>query len=245
MQTDHLDLFQTHWTDREVPLEDTWSAMIRLRDQGKVRHIGVCNMGFDDLSSVSAIERPITNQLPYNLLWRMIEAEILPLCREQQTGVLVYSPLMHGMLAGKYNTADEVPDGRARSRHFRGDRPLARHGEPGCEKQTFETIASIRRIAHECGRPMAEVSLAWLVQQPGISSVIAGARNSDQVRANVSFIEKTLADPVVIELNEATNRLTDMLGAQPRHVGRRRSLAVPMTRIITASNRQRHMTSTQ
>lgn len=215
LRTDYIDLYQTHWSNREVPVADTWGAMQELREQGKVRHIGVCNMGLSDLADVSALQQPLTNQLPYNLLWRMIEAEILPHCIEQQIGVLVYSPLMHGMLADKYQTAAEVPDGRARSRHFTSDRPLARHGEPGCETETFAALDQIREIARGNHRSMAEVALAWTLQQPGIVSVIAGARNAEQLRANVHSLDNLLSDDCLERLNATTEPLRQKLGTNP------------------------------
>ncbi len=215
LQTDYLDLYQTHWTSREVPVAETWGGMQRLQEQGKVRHIGVCNMGLQDLAEVEPLQKPLSNQLPYNLLWRMIESEILPYCRQEEIGVLVYSPLMHGILAGNYQTAAEVPDGRARTRHFSAARPLTRHGEPGCETETFAALEKIREIARSNARSMAEVALAWTIQQPGIASVIAGARNADQVRDNVNFLKNPLSDEVLRELDEATRTLKELLGTNP------------------------------
>lgn len=215
LQTDHIDLYQTHWTNREVPLGDTWDAMLRLREQGKVRHVGVCNMGLGDLDEVTPRHQPVTNQLPYNLLWRMIEAEIIPRCRADGIGMLIYSPLMHGMLADKYRTAAEVPDGRARSRHFTTERPLARHGEPGCETETFAALDRIRELAVELNRPMSDLALAWIAQQNGITSVIAGARNAEQLRKNVACLESPLPTDVISQLNAATEKLKAALGTNP------------------------------
>jgi len=155
--TDYLDLYQIHWPDREIPREETWNAMIKLCEQGKVRAIGVCNFGCGDLDDICPIQPPITNQLPYNLLWRAIEHEILPRCKKDGIGVLAYSPLMHGLLADKYKTAAEVPDGRARSRHFNTDRQLARHGEPGCETETF---AAPWPMSPWHGSPPSQASIA-------------------------------------------------------------------------------------
>ncbi len=215
LQTDYIDLYQTHWTNREVPLSDSWDAMLRLQEQGKVRHVGVCNMGLGDLADVVAKQVPMTNQLPYNLLWRMIEAEIVPYCLEHAIGVLVYSPLMHGILADKYSTAAAVPDGRARSRHFSGTRSLSRHGEAGCEAETFATLDRIRAIANSLGRSMSDVALAWTLQQPAIVSVIAGARNAQQLRENVQQLENPLSTATLAELDEATRSLQQALGPNP------------------------------
>ena len=215
LQTDYIDLVQSHWTNREVPLEETWDAMIRLRDQGKVRHIGVCNAGVCDLSTVLSKEKPLTNQLPYNLIWRMIESEILPKCRDEEIGILVYSPLMHGMLAGKYTRADDVPDGRARSRHFGSNRTQTRHGEAGCESETFAALDEIRRIASALDRSMADIALAWTIAQPGIVSVIAGASNENQLRQNLRGMESSLPEETIGELARVTKDLKVSLGPNP------------------------------
>ena len=215
LQTDYIDLYQTHWTNRDVPLADTWGAIRKLQEQGKVRHIGVCNMGLGDLAEVSPLQKPLTNQLPYNLLWRMIETAILPKCIAEEIGVLVYSPLMHGMLADNYKTEAEVPDGRARSRHFTTERPLARHGEPGCEAETFAALDKIREVAQGLDRTMADVALAWTIQQAGVVSVLAGARNSQQLLENVRVLESPLPDEVIQQLNAATDELLAKLGSNP------------------------------
>lgn len=213
LRTDHIDLYQTHWTDRTVPIADTWGAMQRLREQGKVRHIGVCNMGLQDMSET--IPPPLTNQLPYNLLSRMIEAEILPHCIQHQIGVLVYSPLLHGLLADKYKTAQDVPAGRARTRHFSSTRPETRHTEAGCETELFEALERIRAIAKQNQRTMADLALAWIIQQPGIVSVIAGASNESQMRNNVRFLENPLSQATLSQLDEATHQVKQLLGTNP------------------------------
>jgi aryl-alcohol dehydrogenase-like predicted oxidoreductase len=233
LDTDYLDLLQTHWTSREVPLSDTWEAMLRLQEQGKIRHAGVCNAGLGDLQTIASPRgcekigtgtlatagfpgfSPVTNQVPYSLLWRMVESEILPYCGEQNIGVLAYSPLMHGLLADKYRTADEVPPGRARTRHFGSHRPLTRHGEPGCERETFAALDAVRGICRELGRTMADVALAWCLQQPGVACVIAGAASGEQVRRNAASLEQPLPDEALRRLADATQALLDALGPNP------------------------------
>lgn len=213
---DHLDLYQTHWTCRKTPLEDTWAAMLRLRDQGKVRHLGVCNAGPADLAAVLASDaKPLGNQVPYNPLWRMIEDEILPTCLDHGVGVLAYSPLMHGMLADKYARPEDVPEGRARTRHFSSNRPQTRHGEDGCEAETFAALDELRSIAGESGRSMAELSLAWICAQPGVAAVVAGARNAEQLTANLRFAEVPSEDETIRRVSGATQKLKDALGPNP------------------------------
>jgi len=212
MQTDYLDLYQLHWPSREVPFGDTWGAMQELIDEGKVRFGGVSNFGPRDLDALLQHGRPASDQVAYSLLFRAIEYEIAPKCAAEGISILCYSSIMQGLLAGKYATPDEVPDGRARSRHFSTDRPQARHGEEGAEELTFETIAQIREIAREIGEPMHRVAIAWPIEQPAVGSVIVGIRNPEQARDNIAAGNLKLSAEVLQRLEEATRSLKEKLG---------------------------------
>jgi len=212
LRTDYIDLYQIHWPNRSVPFSETMEALERLREQGKIRAIGVCNFGVQDLSDLLSVGRCETNQLAYSLLFRAIEYGIQQKCVENDIGILCYSPLAQGLLTGKFSSPDEVPEGRARTRHFSKDRPQTRHGEDGCEAETFEAIARIRAICDRIGQPMAQVSLAWLLYQPGVVSVLAGARRPEQVRQNAAAGSLKLSEEVVKELSEATEHLKQRLG---------------------------------
>ena len=216
LQTDVIDLMQIHWPDHEVPFEETIEGLISLRDAGKIKHIGVCNFSAKDMQKWKALGGPLySNQLPYSLLTRSIEFEIIPHCLEDQVGVLAYSPIMQGLLTGKFKTSDEVPDGRARSRHFNTKRALARHGGPGCEEDTFAAIAEIRNIAENLGVSMTEVALAWVNQQPSVKSTIVGARTPQQIIENIRALELQLEDTVLASLNSATDAVKSFLGRNP------------------------------
>ncbi|MBA3945500.1 MAG: aldo/keto reductase [Herpetosiphonaceae bacterium] len=215
LNTDYLDLYQIHWANREIPLAETYGALEELRSEGKVRAFGVCNFGVGDLTDLFAVGACATNQLPYSLLWRAIEYEIRQKCIDHGIGILCYSPLMQGLLAGKFATADEVPEGRARTRHFSKDRAQAVHGEPGCEQETFGALEQIRRISGQIEVPMAQVTLAWLAQQPGVTSILAGARSPDQILDNVQAAKVTLPLAVVAELSAATEQVKWKLGPNP------------------------------
>ena len=108
----------------------------------------------------------------------MIEREIQPMCLENEIGIICYSPLMQGLLTGRYASVDEVPDGLARTRLYSHDRPMARHGEIGCETEVFNALAKIRSVAAEAGVTMAEMALAWVRQQPGVTSLLVGRENA-------------------------------------------------------------------
>jgi len=212
LRTDYIDLYQIHWANWEVPIEETMGALEQLKQQGKVQAIGVSNFGPVDLAGILQAGECCTNQMAYNLLWRAIEFEIQPLCVEKDVGILCYSPMMQGLLTGKFATPDDVPAERARTRHFSRIRPLTRHGEEGCESETFEALGAIREISRRISEPMANVALAWLKHQPAVVSVLAGARNPDQIRRNAQAGDLELSPDIVVELSQATEEVKMKLG---------------------------------
>ena len=216
LRTDYIDLYQIHWPNRNVPLEETVAAFDRLLEEGKVREFGVCNFGVQDLEALLHLGvRCVSDQLPYSLLWRAVEYEILPFCISHGIGVLCYSPLVHGLLTGKYATADDVPVTLARTRHFSKERPMTRHGEDGCERETFETIQSIRMVCQKAGISMTMGAIAWLLSKEGVTSVLVGGRSPEQVTANVKASDLELRPEVVKELDEVTESLKSRLGPNP------------------------------
>ena len=212
LQTDYIDLYQIHWPNWEVPLAETVGALDSLQTDGKIRAYGVCNFAEQDLSEMISLSSCVTDQMPYNLAWRGIERAVLPLCRTNGIGVICYSPLAQGILTGRYANADEVPEGLARSRHYADERPLSHHGEPGLEEELFTAVAKIRGIAAELDEPMAAVALAWVRQQAGVTSLLVGARNADEVRRNIPSLELTLSQDVLQQLALATEPVKDGLG---------------------------------
>ena len=223
LRTDYIDLYQIHWPNHAIPLESTYRALEDLRREGKVRHLGVSNFSagyLDELAQLGPVE---SNQVPYSLLWRAIEYEILPRCRASGIGILCYSPLAQGLLTGKFATAADVPEKRARSRLFSSARAMTRHGEPGCEEEAFAAISAIRRLAGESGQPMSRVAMAWLLAQPGVTAAVAGARNAAQAVENAAAAELHLEPDVIARLSTLTDRLKRILGsnADPwEHVSR-------------------------
>lgn len=215
LQTDYIDLYQIHWNRRDVPAEETLRAMEELVTSGKVRALGVCNYGPIDLAEAIGITQLRTNQLAYSMLVRAIEMEITDICVDNGIGILCYSPLAQGLLTGRYASADEVPAGRQRTRHFSSDRELARHGKPGCEKETFEAIAQVKTICDEIGEPMSRVALAWCLHQPGVMSVLAGASTPEQVKQNIEASKIKLSQNALEKLDAATATVKTLLGSSP------------------------------
>lgn len=215
LNTDYLDLYYVHWPNPEIPVEDTIDALEDLKREGKIRYYGVSNFGANQLENLLQYTDPGVNQLPYSLLWRAIEYEIKPFCEKKDIGIAAYSPLLHGLLTGKFETPEEVPDGRARTRHFSSKRSKTRHGETGAEEETFRTISRIDSICREYGVDMTQVSLAWPLSQPGVDTVIVGGRSPEHVEENAKAGELELPDALFEELEEATAPLKEKLGRNP------------------------------
>ncbi|CAN5349437.1 aldo/keto reductase [soil metagenome] len=213
LKTEYVDMLQLHWPNKQVPVQETIQALEDLKSEGKILSYGLSNFGKNDLEeAMTSGARPASNQLPYNLIWRAVEFEIIPACQKYNIPLLCYMPIMQGMLAGKFKNADEVPEDRARTRHFSSKRPQTRHKEAGLEEETFDTLDKIRLLAEEINVSMADLSMAWLLAQPGVASIIVGARNENQVKRNVKAIHTSLSPGVIQKLNEITEPLKEKLG---------------------------------
>jgi aryl-alcohol dehydrogenase-like predicted oxidoreductase len=172
----------------------------------------VSNFGVQDLTDALDCAEIVTDQLIYSLLFRAIEHEILEKCKEARVGVLAYSPLAQGLLTGKFKQPDEIDDERARLRLYSKDRPGTVHDGESCEKEVFEALKQIDSICADIGEPMANVSLAWVLQQPGILAVLAGARKPDQIINNARAADLKLSGAILSSLSDATEAVKTILG---------------------------------
>lgn len=197
LQTDRIDLMQTHVWDESTPLEETLGALTTLVQQGKVRHIGCSNYSAPQLkaalalSSIGAFSRLVSVQPPYNLVQRDIEADLLPLCAAENIGVISYSPLAAGFLTGKYRRGAAIPSG-TRFDVIPGHQNIyfTEHGYQVLEKLDAESRAT--------GQSHVQLALSWVFSQSGISSVLIGARNVGQIdqaiRSLLQLRTQTLSD---------------------------------------------------
>ena len=180
LQTDRIDLLQTHVWDESTPLEETLGALTTLVQQGKVRHIGCSNYSAQQLeaalalSNTAGFSRLVSVQPPYNLVQRNIEADLLPLCAAENIGVISYSPLAAGFLTGKYRQGAAIPSG-TRFDVIPGHQDIyfTEHGYQVLEKLDAESKAT--------GQSHVQLALSWVLDQPSITSVLIGARNIDQI----------------------------------------------------------------
>jgi aryl-alcohol dehydrogenase-like predicted oxidoreductase len=215
LKTDYIDIYMVHWPiNNPQQIQQAFKTLMDLQSEGTICSIGVSNFGVKQLSeTLSTGVRIDVNQMCYNLLSRSIEIEILPFCRKNNISILTYMSLMQGLLTGKYRNPDEVPPKRARTRHFRGDRVGARHGESGAEEEMFKAVNSIREIAQQEGIPMSQLAIAWIMAKPNIASVLMGTRNLSQLNENIKAASISLSSKIIAQLDEITEPLLQKLGS--------------------------------
>ncbi len=177
LRVDVIDLYQCHWPDPGTPLEDTIDGLLTLQEQGKIRAFGMSNFTVDLLQECVDLDAvPASNQPKYSLLSREIEANVLPFCREHDIGSLAYSPMEMGLLTGKIGM-DHV---------FEGDdtRPNRPWFLPAKRQQVLKALDEIRPIAEKHGITLAQLAIAWVHNQPGMTAAVVGARNREQAESN-------------------------------------------------------------
>ncbi|HEY2549632.1 MAG TPA: aldo/keto reductase family protein [Streptosporangiaceae bacterium] len=187
LQTDYLDLYQAHRYDHETPLEETLRAFDDLVRQGKVLYVGVSEWRADEIAAAVKIaaemglDRIVSNQPQYNMIWRVIESEVLPVCREAGIGQIVWSPIAQGVLTGKY-LPGAAPPAQSRATDERGASFIRRWLQ---DSDLLERVQQLQPLAQEAGLSLAQLAVAWTLQNPGVSAAIIGATRPEQVRENV------------------------------------------------------------
>ena len=188
LQTDVIDLYQIHWPNPEEDIEEGWSTLAELKEEGKVRHIGVSNFDVEQMERVQEIAPVETLQPPYNLIDRAVEEEILPYCGERDIGVIVYSPMKSGLLTGKM-TPERVQN--LPSDDWRRNAP--EFNEPRLSRN-LELVRLLEEIGAEHGRSPAEVAIAWTLRHPAVTAAIVGGRRPDQVDGIIGAAELRLSE---------------------------------------------------
>ena len=188
LQTDYIDLYQIHFWDDHTPIEETLRTLDDLVHQGKVRYIGCSNfMAWQAcqslyISQTLHLEPFVTVQAQWSTISRGIERELVPFCQAFNIGIIPYFPLAGGFLTGKYRREEPVPEGSRFQKN-------PRFGERARTDKNFDTLDRIERFAAEREHPVAELAIAWLLYNPIVSSVIAGATTSEQMSANVKALD--------------------------------------------------------
>jgi aryl-alcohol dehydrogenase-like predicted oxidoreductase len=206
LQTDYVDLYQCHRYDDRTPLEETMTALTEVVRAGKARHIGFSEWPVERVEEslrLPDVERWVSSQPQYSMLWRGPEVDLIPLCERHEISQIVWSPLAQGVLTGKYQPGEPPPaDSRAASESMGGfiDRLI--------EPQVLEAVQRLTPIADAAGLTMVQMALAWVLRQENLASAIVGASRPEQVHANASASGMALSGETLEAIDEA---LADVL----------------------------------
>jgi aryl-alcohol dehydrogenase-like predicted oxidoreductase len=202
---DVIDLYQIHWPDSTTPLEDSWKEMVKLKEQGKVRAIGVSNYNLEQLKKVNGIYPVDSLQPPYSLLRRDIEYDLVPFCHKNKITTLVYSPLERGLLTGKVTMDRKFPKGDHRSEH-----PFY---TPENRKRVLDALDQIQPIAQRHRATISQIIIQTTLQLGTIDAVIVGARNAEQAVENAKATLIKLSDDEVEFISNILNPKEIIVGA--------------------------------
>jgi voltage-dependent potassium channel beta subunit len=210
--TDYVDLYQAHRFDHETPLEETMEAFADVVRSGKALYIGVSEWRAEEIARAHALARElripfVSNQPQYNMLWRVIEAEVIPTCERLGMGQVVWSPIAQGVLTGKYLPGQPVPEG-SRATDASGSRMIAGL----LDQDVLTRVQELRPVADKVGLTLAQVAVAWVLQNASVSAAIIGASRPEQVTENVKASGVVL-EPEVLE--EIDNVLGDSVERDP------------------------------
>jgi aryl-alcohol dehydrogenase-like predicted oxidoreductase len=215
--TDYLDLYQAHRYDSSTPLEETMLAYADLVRRGKVLYVGVSEWRAEQIAAAAELARElrvplISNQPQYSMLWRVIEPEVVPTCEREGMSQLVFSPIGQGVLTGKYEPGAAPPAG-SRATDEKGGANFIRQM---LTDEVLTRVQALKPIADDCGLSMAQLAVAWVLQNPNVSAAIIGASRPEQVVENVKASGVRLEPAVLARIDEA---LGDVVVRDPAQTG--------------------------
>lgn len=211
LQTDYIDLYQIHWPNPDIPVEETFRAFEDLKKAGKIRIAGVCNAGVGCLESLAGQEVAM-NQLPYSLIWRVAEKKTIPASEKAGIPVCAYSPLAQGLLTGKFRRIEDVPVGRRETRFYKSTWTPCRHTENGFEDEIFAFLDVLADFCQRNGLEPAQVAMSFLKRRPIVQTILVGARSVKQLEQNLSAYEKEIPDALMEEIEQASESLKAIMG---------------------------------
>jgi aryl-alcohol dehydrogenase-like predicted oxidoreductase len=208
LQTDYIDLYQAHRYDHETPIEETMRAFDDLVRAGKVLYVGVSEWRAEQIAAALKVadelglDRIVSNQPQYSMLWRVIEAEVVPLCEKEGIGQIVFSPIAQGVLTGKY-APGAAPPADSRATDPSGSNFIKRL----LTDETLEAVQHLNPLAAQAGLSLAQLAVAWVLQNPNVSAAIIGATRPEQVRENVKAAGVRLDPGLMGKIDEALGQV--------------------------------------
>lgn len=194
LKTDHIDLYQIHWADSTTPIHQTMEAMIRLKEQGKILEAGVCNYSKAQMVEADETYEIASNQVPYSMVLRDNEKDVIPYCIEKGKGVIAYSPLQRGLLTGKIKPGHVFNEGDTRE----GNRFYTQESI----QRINEFLDKLRPMAEARNATLSQLVIQWTLQRPGITVALVGARNSEQAIQNARAMEVKLSNEDFIFMDQ-------------------------------------------
>lgn len=199
LRTDYIDLLQIHWPDTTTPIAESLGEVARLIEEGKVRDVGVCNYSAAQVREALQTVNVVSNQVPYSMVNREIEKEVVPQALEASIGILPYSPLQRGLLSGKISRDYKFSEGDTRSGN--------RFYQPENIDAVNNMLHKFKSIAQKHNATLSQLVLNWTTRQPAIACVLAGARDEHQVKQNIESLSFTLSDEDLAFMTKAANSL--------------------------------------
>jgi aryl-alcohol dehydrogenase-like predicted oxidoreductase len=217
LQTDYVDLYQAHRYDYETPLEETMQAFADIVRQGKALYIGVSEWTANQIRDGHALAKElgfqlISNQPQYSMLWRVIEAEVIPASEELGLSQIVWSPIAQGVLSGKYHPGKPAPEGSRATDSKGGSRMIERW----MSDEVLTGVQQLKPIAEEAGLTMAQLSIAWVLQNKNVASAIMGASRPEQIEKNVAAAGVKLDAVIMDKIDAAIGQLAERDPAQTK-----------------------------
>jgi aryl-alcohol dehydrogenase-like predicted oxidoreductase len=195
LKTDVIDLYQIHWPDLSTPVEDSMSAMVKLKEEGKIRAIGVSNYDEQWLARAVKVAPVASNQPPYSIIQRKIEERILPFSRKNDIATIVYSPMERGLLTGAVTMDRQFAPGDHRATH--------KFFRPENRKKVLDSLEKIKPIAQTHNASLAQLVINWTIHEPGITAALVGARNAEQAKHNAGAMNFTLSPDERAQIRQA------------------------------------------
>jgi aryl-alcohol dehydrogenase-like predicted oxidoreductase len=199
LKTDYIDLYQIHWPDSTTPIAETMEALVDLQKQGKIIAAGVCNYSTGQVREAAQSINLASDQVPYSMLLRDIEKELVPYCTEHKKAIIAYSPLQRGLLTGKIKPGHQFNEGDSREN--------SRFYTPDNIKRVNTFLDNLRPLAESKGATLAQLVLRWTVEQPGITIALAGARNVEQAAQNARAADVKLTAEEMAFINQKIKTL--------------------------------------
>src|SRR3954451_12008041 len=204
LQTDYVDVYQAHRYDYETPLEETMQAFADIVRQGKVLYVGVSEWTAEQLRAGHALAKDlgvqlISNQPQYSMLWRVIEGEVIPAAKELGISQIVWSPIAQGVLTGKYVPGQAPPEGSRASDEKGGADMIKRF----MNDDVLSRVQKLKPVADDAGLTMAQLAVAWVLQNPNVAAALVGASRPEQVGENVKAAGVTLEPELLTRIDEA------------------------------------------